>query len=631
MAKGIRVAWSLSIVGLTLVVPTWLMGYPWLLQSPGANSWLVFGIVAVYVAASLAGRCAKTSDNPLPTFFAELAVAGVGLAAVAYLLIVLEPDYSRLVLFESSVLIGTGVVVPHLFGLPRRQLAQIVGIAAVVAIPAAAGAYVFLVHGEHTTRTAILAASQQTLSADYYGGYVPREPGIEVQGGAIAVDPAGRGYVLATPRGALYRAEWNEGDELSVTDLGMKIPVNNADFEADGNGFARTHKFRVTDLMVRNVHGQSEVTAAHLYWRRDDQCIVLRISHATLPAGRAPASRSQAGWSTLYETSPCLDLGAKGEQTRFGLGEAGGKLFELPSGKLLLTVGDFQFDGWYQSPNLVQDPRADYGKTLLIDPESGTSSVFSIGHRNSEGLVVTSGGLVWETENGPQGGDELNLIRAHGNYGWPYRTYGTDYGSVLWPLSGQGQGEAYIEPAYAWVPSIGISDLIEVQDRAFKRWRGDLLAGSLIGQSLWRIRVRDDDRVAYAERVEIGERVRDIAVGDGELVLWTDSYTLVRIKPLESLDDGTALFTVMCNGCHDDSDNGIGPALSGVMARSIASAPGYAYSSALQQLGGRWSADKLDTFLSNPQSFAQGTSMGIEPISDQKTRAKIIEYLSTLD
>ena len=105
--------------------------------------------------------------------------------------------------------------------------------------------------------------------------------------------------------------------------------------------------------------------------------------------------------------------------------------------------------------------------------------------------------MIWLTEHGPQGGDELNRIHRGGNYGWPLATYGVQYGTHTWPLAGTvAQTAALEEPFMSWYPSIGPSNLIEVTSPLFEDWRGDLLMTSLRDNSLWRVRVRSDRVVA---------------------------------------------------------------------------------------------------------------------------------------
>ena len=165
-----------------------------------------------------------------------------------------------------------------------------------------------------------------------------------------------------------------------------------------------------------------------------------------------------------------------------------------------------------------------------------------------------------------------------------------------------------------------------MSDRQFEGWNGDLIVGSLVGEAIWRIRL-EDERVVFAEPIPMKERIRDIAAGAGEIVLWTDSDTVVRIAPVKTLNDGAALFALRCGGCHDPIRHMIGPDLTHLLGRKVASASGYAYSSALRSVGGSWTEERLDRFLANPSGFAPGTTMAIEGVPDAKTRQELIEFL----
>jgi glucose/arabinose dehydrogenase len=179
---------------------------------------------------------------------------------------------------------------------------------------------------------------------------------------------------------------------------------------------------------------------------------------------------------------------------------------------------------------VAQDAAFSYGKTIAIDVADGGSSFFTIGHRNAQGLYIDHSGHIWSTEHGPQGGDELNRLIRGGNYGWPYATYGTEYGALSWPLNkpeSEWKEQRYQHPVFAWVPSIGVSNLVVVEQGLFSRWYGDLLISSLRQETIFRTRLRDG-QVAYLEPIVIGSRIRDILEGhDGSIVLWTDDDTLI--------------------------------------------------------------------------------------------------------
>jgi cytochrome c2 len=365
----------------------------------------------------------------------------------------------------------------------------------------------------------------------------------------------------------------------------------------------------------------------------EEACFVLRVSAVTGSADALLAS-PPAKWQTVFETAPCLPIRSQGHL--FNGSQSGGRMAMLDDRTLLLTVGDHEFDGVHSAQPAAQDTASAYGKTLAIDLHTGRARTFTSGHRNAQGLVVTRSGEVWLTEHGPRGGDELNRGLEGANYGWPFETYGTNYGAHFWPLStAQGRHDRFTAPAYSWLPAIGISNLVEVSsDTLFALWDGDLLVASLVGQTVYRIRVQDGS-VRFAEPIAIGERVRDIVQArDGAIVLWLDGGSMAVLDPAPlSSDAGAAHFATLCGGCHmviGGTAHGVGPDLDGVASRRVASAEKFQYSDALKRLGGRWSADRLDALLREGQRFAPGMTMPDLVINDSATRAAIVRYVRTL-
>jgi cytochrome c2 len=356
-----------------------------------------------------------------------------------------------------------------------------------------------------------------------------------------------------------------------------------------------------------------------------------------LESNRAALLSGTAGleWKLLYETTPCLPT--RGEHRRHGIPFVGyfggGRMALLDDQTLLLTVGDFGFDGVASDTAHPQDPATSYGKTLAINIADGHATLFTLGNRNPQGLYIDQSGTIWSTEHGPQGGDELNRLVRGANYGWPYATYGTDYGSFSWPLNKpESEQQGYEAPVFAWLPSIGISNLLRVEQGLFSRWRGDLLIASLKAQTLFRTHLHDG-HVAYVEPITIGSRIRDLIVGhDGRIILWTDDATLVSLRPKQGTT-GEGLFAEKCSGCHQSSPlsgNRIGPNLSGVMGRRVGSLDYPDYSSCLRRLGGVWSEARLEAFLKAPRAMCPGTAMDIAGVANDADRASIIRYLSTL-
>jgi len=151
------------------------------------------------------------------------------------------------------------------------------------------------------------------------------------------------------------------------------------------------------------------------------------------------------------------------------------------------------------------------------------AEIWSFGHRNIQGMVVDQAtGALWAHEHGPQGGDEVNLIRRGANYGWPRVTHGVNYGGA--PITEHRSLPGMEDPLKVWVPSIAPSGLAVVTGDAFPGWRGDLLVGALRDRALIRL-MRQGDRIVGEERMPMfGERIRDVRVlPDGRVLLLTDS------------------------------------------------------------------------------------------------------------
>jgi glucose/arabinose dehydrogenase len=159
---------------------------------------------------------------------------------------------------------------------------------------------------------------------------------------------------------------------------------------------------------------------------------------------------------------------------------------------------------------------------------------FTLGNRNIQGAAIhPATGELWTHEHGPQGGDEVNVIRAGRNYGWPVITYGVNYG--IGTRIGDGTAKAGMEqPLARWTPSIAPSGMAFYTGSAFPAWKGNLLVGALRGQALHRLEL-DGEKVVHEERLLQGQsRIRDVRVGpDGLVYLLTDERTgrLLRLEP----------------------------------------------------------------------------------------------------
>jgi glucose/arabinose dehydrogenase len=281
-----------------------------------------------------------------------------------------------------------------------------------------------------------------------------------------------------------------------------------------------------------------EILATHHVWFPERKCFTLRMSSAIADA---KLERLHRDWQTVFDAEPCAPVKATG--VRFAGTGAGGRMVRMSPDEVLLTVGDHEFDGTKYTP--AQDSASSFGKTILVNTATREARRFTAGHRNPQGLLRARDGRIWSTEHGPKGGDELNVLRDGGNYGWPLATYGAQYGEYAWPLApSSAQERAFERPMYAWVPSIGISQLIQVEGRKFTPWAGDLLVSSLRASSLFRVRV-DGDRIAFAEqiRLDVG-RIRDLAEHpDGTIALLSEGR-LILLRPAEAAAAATTAAAV---------------------------------------------------------------------------------------
>lgn len=211
----------------------------------------------------------------------------------------------------------------------------------------------------------------------------------------------------------------------------------------------------------------------------------------------------------------------------------GGRLAWAPDGRLFLTLGE-RYSRKDDAPGLathlgkVVRIEAD-GRVPADNPHVGVAGalpeIWSRGHRNIQGAAIHPvSGALWITEHGPQGGDEVNVVRAGANHGWPVITHGRNYGSGTRIGVGT-EAPGVAPPVWVWTPSIAPSGLAFVtSDRYGSAWRGSLVGGALAGQMLVRLTL-DGERVLAEERLLVGQaRIRDVRQGpDGWLYLLTDS------------------------------------------------------------------------------------------------------------
>lgn len=624
MNARMRFYWHALASALLLTGPSLMLAGP--VWSLGRANLLAFLMVAFAYLLSVAAAtlCARLWPSR-PSIVDALLIWLAAIGLVFFFIVMTRMSYMRSALLVAVAAATAALLAAQLL----RRFAPVALTGLAVVVLAAMTLQVLRAVAPISTpsiirNTSIVSTSVYALREREFLRMVPAPV---VPGGGIA--RLGDEYLAATGDGRIFMIDWADQDNLRFIDLHMQVPLNTDAFAAAAPDDVLLQWFRVNDLMVQEAAAGVRIYVSHHFYRTDENCFVLRVSAFDFDRERIAKSPEAVEWRTVFDTAPCLPIikpDHRGEAFA-GLG-SGGQMAMLGDDRFLLTVGDFEFDGWNSPEIHAQNEASDYGKTLLVSAGTGRAELFTLGHRNAQGLYVAPSGAIWATEHGPRGGDELNLLIAGKNYGWPMVTYGTDYESLTWPLNAtQGRHDDFERPVFAWMPSIGVSGLIGIEKSRFALWQGDLIAASMRERTIYRIEVADG-AARFVEAIEIGRPIRDLVEGnDGRILLWTNAADVIVLEPASDAAGG---FYGRCSGCHaigDGSEHGIGPDLRGVFGRRMGSAPGFRYSRAFRDLSGEWTETNLDAFLTNPQSFVPGTPMAISGVDDPIERKAIIDVL----
>ena len=262
------------------------------------------------------------------------------------------------------------------------------------------------------------------------------------------------------------------------------------------------------------------------------------------------SSKDKNGKSTLFLSSAELRNNAlvnskvifKANAPRRSPVHLGAKIAFLKDGTILLASGD-GFDHREQAQTLDNH----FGKIIRINKDgsipkdnpfisirNALPEIYSYGHRNMQGLVVTRSGKVYEHEHGPKGGDEMNLVEPSLNYGWPAITYGIDYsGAVISPFT---EKEGMEQPLLHWTPSIAPSDMIFYEGNVYPELKDSFLVTALVSKDVKKVTFKNGIDSQETLFSELDIRLRNIqASPDGIIYLLTDGPNgkLIKVLPKE--------------------------------------------------------------------------------------------------
>lgn len=208
-------------------------------------------------------------------------------------------------------------------------------------------------------------------------------------------------------------------------------------------------------------------------------------------------------FSNFFKSKTCNETGSIGRMQFF-------KFNENKKGLIFSTA-----DGLADQPGTsAQDKNSLFGKIIFVDFKNQNYEIFSLGHRVAQGLFAKDQ-VVIATEHGPRGGDEINNVVYGKNYGWPIvslgELYDFQYGSKKLKYKKDHKSNNFIEPIYSFIPSIGISELIELPKNFSIYYDNHFLVSTLNDRSLYFVRMNNNySKILSSEKVFIGQRIRDL-------------------------------------------------------------------------------------------------------------------------
>jgi aldose sugar dehydrogenase len=295
------------------------------------------------------------------------------------------------------------------------------------------------------------------------------------------------------------------------------------------------------------VSGQAGLMDISLHPRfAQNNLVYLTYSSGNFQSNHTSILRAKFDGKALLEPQVIFEV----KPSKSGNQHFGSRIVWLPDDTMLIAIGDggnppLQLDGELIR-NQAQKLNSQLGKVLRLKDDGSIPSdnpfvktaganpaIWSYGHRNIQGLFADPiSKQVWSTEHGSRGGDELNLIEAGKNYGWPVVTFSQEYTGGK--ISKEVSRPNMVDPKLVWTPAIAPSGLLLYRGNIFPDWEGNLFAGGLVSRSVIRIKL-EGNKTIVQETIPVGQRVRDVRQGkDGFIYILTDEQAgqLIRLEPM---------------------------------------------------------------------------------------------------
>jgi glucose/arabinose dehydrogenase len=309
----------------------------------------------------------------------------------------------------------------------------------------------------------------------------------------------------------------------------------------------------VPAVLNRNMRGLNDV-ALHPKFRENGWVYFTYYKPHATQTDAAAATLARGTYDGAHALTDVKDIFTA---DTYVTGPSSAKLLFAGDGTLFLAIGvpiPPRARPGLATPLDAQNPASVYGKILRLNDDGSVpkdnpfvgranhrGEIYAVGIRNAMGLAINPAtGELWETENGPQGGDELNIIRPGRNYGWPVISYGRSYSGdevgETGPVKAPAVADGMEQPVLFWSPSLALTGMVFYTGDKFPAWKDSLFVGALVGEQIQRIVFNLRGLPTRRDPLiwELGQRIRDVQQGpDGLLYALTeeDDGALLRIEP----------------------------------------------------------------------------------------------------
>ena len=308
---------------------------------------------------------------------------------------------------------------------------------------------------------------------------------------------------------------------LAVSDLGnsefiFKQIKNNINDFIGLNQFKKHKRFSIKDLHISN----RQIFVSYIEEVKKD------CWNTSLLIG--DFSYKNIKFRKLFSSKKCIHS-IENENREFNSMQSGGRIIDLDTKNIAFTTGEFR------SRSLAQDFNSINGKVIKINTDTGKYDLISIGHRNPQGLLYDKEKeALLITEHGPAGGDEINLISLKNtkkplNYGWPISSYGNHYSDKLnltrkikYSFIKSHVSEGFVEPLKYYTPSIGPSEIVKIDNSHY-------IFSTLADKNLYFFKLGKNNEYIFLNKVNVGERVRDMKFRNKKLYLFLENSASLGI------------------------------------------------------------------------------------------------------